>query len=131
LECKTDGRFGQQDDRKGLIMDAFSRIMDGLDEAVRHASGEDVPELVVHVPASLDVAKIRERTALSQPAFARTVGVSVATLRQWEQRRRCPEGPARVLLALVERDPNIVLDMLGRPAEGTSPPQRSSRGRHI
>ena len=104
-------------------MDTFSRIMEGLGEAVRHASGEDVEDLVVHVPASLDVAKIRERTALSQPAFARTVGVSVATLRQWEQRRRQPEGPARVLLAMVDQNPRIVLETLGRPAGGKSKPQ--------
>jgi putative transcriptional regulator len=97
-------------------MDTFSRIMEGLGEAVRHASGEDVRDLVVHVPASLDVAMIRERTALSQPAFARSLGVSVATLRQWEQRRRAPEGPARVLLAMVDRNPRIVLETLGRPA---------------
>ena len=104
-------------------MDTFSRIMEGLDEAVRHASEEDVQDLVVHVPESLDVAKIRERTALSQPAFARSVGVSVATLRQWEQRRRQPEGPARVLLAMVDRNPRIVLEMLGRPADRGSKPR--------
>ena len=104
-------------------MDTFSRIMEGLDEAVRHASGENVQDLVVHVPESLDVAKIRERTALSQPAFARSVGVSVATLRQWEQRRRQPEGPARVLLAMVDRNPRIVLETLGRPADRGSKPR--------
>lgn len=94
-------------------MALFERVMSGLGEAGRHAAGESVEGLVVHVPAQLDVAAIRAKTALSQPAFARSLGVSVGTVRQWEQRRRRPEGPARVLLALVERRPQIVLEVLG------------------
>lgn len=97
-------------------MDTFDRIMDGLGGALAHAAGEAVPDMVVHIPAQLDVGKIREKTALSQPAFARIVGVSVSTLRQWEQKRRKPEGPARVLLALVDRNPLIVIETLGRAA---------------
>lgn len=91
----------------------FEDIMEGLDEARRYAVGKNVPGLVVHVPPALDVSAIRAKTSLSQPAFARSVGVSVATLRQWEQKRRAPEGPARVLLAMVDRNPRIVLETLG------------------
>jgi putative transcriptional regulator len=65
------------------------------------------------VPARLDVAAIRRRTGLAQPAFARRIGVSLATLRNWEQGHRSPTGPARVLLALVERNPLIVAETLG------------------
>lgn len=97
-------------------MNTFDRIMEGLTEAVAHASGNDAPNMVVHVPASLDVSRIRAKTSLSQPLFARSLGVSVATLRQWEQQRRKPEGPARVLLAMVDRNPKIVLETLGSPA---------------
>ncbi|RDI51345.1 helix-turn-helix domain-containing protein, partial [Microvirga subterranea] len=60
------------------------------------------------VPGRLDVAAIRHRTGLAQPAFARRIGVSLATLRNWEQGHRSPTGPARVLLALVERNLLIV-----------------------
>lgn len=94
-------------------MDTFDRIMEGLGEAVRDAVGEKVDGLVVHVPAALDVHAIRAKTTLSQPAFARSVGVSLSTLRQWEQNRRKPEGAARVLLAMVDRNPRIVLETLG------------------
>lgn len=61
-----------------------------------------------------DVAAIRARTGLSQAAFARSIGVAKGTVLNWEQRRRSPDGPARVLLALIEKDPNIVQRALAR-----------------
>lgn len=64
------------------------------------------------VPVHIDVAAIRQRTGLSQPAFAARIGVPVATLRNWEQGHRSPRGPARVLLALLERNPCIVEETL-------------------
>ena len=56
-----------------------------------------------------DIRSLRERFGLSQPKFAALIGVSVATLRNWEQGRRRPEGSARVLLRVVERHPEAVL----------------------
>ncbi len=91
-------------------------VMEGLGDALRHGRGEHVPGLVVHVPATVDVAAIRSRAGLSQKAFARRIGVSLGTLRNWEQRRRSPEGPARVLLAMIERNPHVVEETLGRAA---------------
>jgi putative transcriptional regulator len=92
--------------------DDFDGIMQGLREALAHARGEDVPGLRVHLPANLDVAAIRKRTGLSQGSFANTIAVPVGTLRNWEQKRRQPEGPARVLLALLDRNPNLVAETL-------------------
>ena len=93
---------------------AGAMVLQGLGEALRHAKGEDVPGLVVHVPATVDVAAVRSRTGLTQAAFADRIGVNVSTLRNWEQKRREPEGPARVLLALLDRDPHLVERTLGR-----------------
>jgi putative transcriptional regulator len=76
-----------------------------------------VPGLVVHIPPQLDVAEIRKRSGLSQPAFAERIGVRVSTLRNWEQGRRVPDGPARVLLAMLDRNPRIVLEVLGTAAD--------------
>ncbi len=95
------------------MKDSAKRIMQGLEEALAHAQGKDVPGLVVHVPAAIDVSAVRHRTGLSQAAFSRRIGVSAATLRNWEQGRRMPEGPARVLLAMLERNPRIVEETLG------------------
>lgn len=89
------------------------RVLAGLEEAVRHAAGDDVPGLIVHVPETLDVAAIRKKTGQSQGAFATSIGVNTATLQQWEQGRRGPTGPARVLLAMVDRRPGIVGEVLG------------------
>lgn len=91
---------------------SVDRILQGLHEALDHAQGQHVPGLVVHVPPTVDVAAVRRRTGLSQDAFSRRIGVSTATLRNWEQGRRSPEGPARVLLALLDRNPRIVEETL-------------------
>jgi len=66
--------------------------------------------------ADNDARAIRERYALSQAKFAALMGISVATLRNWEQGRRQPEGSARVLLRVVARHPDAVLDVVGVPA---------------
>ena len=55
-----------------------------------------------------DVKKIRETLGKSQTQFAMMIGVSVATLRNWEQGRRIPEGPARALLRIAAEDPEAV-----------------------
>ena len=91
----------------------FQGILKGLQEARAHARGEDVPVLQVHVPKQVDVTAIRARSRLSQERFAARIGVPVGTLRGWEQGRREPKGAARVLLALLERKPDLVEEILG------------------
>ena len=96
--------------------DAFNRIMTGLNEALAHARGEAVLGLRIHVPESIDVKAIRRHTGLSQAAFSSQIGVPVSTLRNWEQGRRVPDGPARVLLAMLVRNPRFVEEVLGEVA---------------
>lgn len=86
----------------------FAGLMQGMSEATAYARGEQVPGLRVHAEKPVDVVAVRKRTGLSQSAFSRQIGVSAGTLRNWEQGRRRPEGPARILLALLARDPGIV-----------------------
>lgn len=64
-----------------------------------------------------DVRRLRERMRLSQPRFAAMLGISVGTLRNWEQGRRRPEGPARALLRVAAVHPEAVLDALSPPGE--------------
>jgi putative transcriptional regulator len=59
-----------------------------------------------------DVKAIRERYKLSQGQFASLLGISVGTLRNWEQGRRAPVGPARVLLQIVAKHPEAVWDVI-------------------
>lgn len=60
---------------------------------------------------SVDVTAIRQRTGLSQSAFAASIGVPEGTLVNWEQGLRQPSGPAKVLLALLAKKPNLVMEL--------------------
>ena len=59
-----------------------------------------------------DVAALRRFAGLSQAAFAQALGISVHTLRNWEQGRRMPEGPALALLRIVARHPRVLRENL-------------------
>lgn len=94
-------------------MSAHDSIMQGLNEAVAFAQGKDVGAKVHHVDVpAVDVAAIRSRTGLSQGAFARSIGVAKGTLLNWEHGRRRPTGPAQVLLAMIEKKPSLVTELL-------------------
>lgn len=59
-------------------------------------------------PATVNVRAIREKLELSQAEFAGRFGFTTAAVRQWEQGRRQPHGPARVLLTIIAREPGAV-----------------------
>ena len=82
--------------------------MQQMDEIAR---GEHVPSREFYVDAS-KVKEILALTGLSQPKFARILHVDVGTLRNWEQGRREPTGPARALLRAIQNDPCAVLKAL-------------------
>jgi len=67
-------------------------------------------------PTTVDVRGIRERLHLSQSEFAARFGFTTAAIQQWEQGRRLPHGPARVLLAIIDREPNAVRRALAMAA---------------
>jgi putative transcriptional regulator len=87
---------------------AGNRILAAAEEALAIAEGRLTTGFVVHVPEAVDVRALRGRLKLSQNAFARTFGVSKRTIQDWEQGRRQPEGAARVLLKVIEREPDAV-----------------------
>ena len=94
---------------------AGSRIVASLREAVDWAEGKDVAVRVTTVEVPMvDVREVRRRLRLSQTAFAAKFGFQTATLRNWEQGRTRPDGPARVLLAVIARHPEAVEDTLRR-----------------
>ena len=88
--------------------------MAGLEDTRGYLSGARGGFAVhdIEVPEP-DVVAIRDKTELSQPAFAKSIGVPLGTLKNWEQGRRRPD-PGRELLALIEKRPTIVQDELGR-----------------
>ncbi len=66
--------------------------------------------------AGEDIAALRSFVGLTQEQFARAVGISVHTLRNWEQGRRKPEGPAIALLRIAARHPRIIRESLDSAA---------------
>jgi putative transcriptional regulator len=91
---------------------AGSRILSSVRNARAFARGETTEGFLAHVPDKIDVRAIRQRLKLSQDAFASRFGFSLAAVRDWEQKRRQPEKAARVLLRVIDKRPEAVLEAL-------------------
>ena len=91
---------------------AFDSIKQGLQEAIEHARGKETG-VRVHRLRSVDVKALRIKVGMTQEQFAARFGFSTATLRHWERGDRTPRGPALVLLNVIERNPDAVIDALG------------------
>ena len=79
-----------------------------LKEVAAYQRGETSLRSIDVVPPSVNVKKLRSALGLSQQEFAVRYGFSTATVRNWEQGTREPEGPARTLLALIDRNPQLI-----------------------
>jgi putative transcriptional regulator len=103
-------RIGAKDSGRRSI---GQEVIASLKEAVAWAGGRKTAVRVttVRVPA-INVRRVRRKLGLSQTEFAAKFGVQAATVRNWEQGRTTPEGPARVLLAVISRHPEAVEDSL-------------------
>lgn len=88
-------------------------VITSLKEAIAWAGGEDIPVRItkVQVPKT-NVRAVRRKLRLSQSQFAAKFGFQPATVKNWEQGRTKPDGPARVLLAVIARHPEAVEDAL-------------------
>jgi putative transcriptional regulator len=82
----------------------FNELLESVKEMDAIAAGKEKPSRSFEHP-DLEVRTIRRKTGLSQDRFAYLIGVKPATLRNWEQGRRKPTGPARALLRILEADP--------------------------
>jgi putative transcriptional regulator len=89
----------------------FERMVESMEQHGEIARGERAPSREFYVDA-ITVKEIRAITQLSQPKFARILDVDVGTLRNWEQGRREPTGPAKALLRAIRNDPKAVLKAL-------------------
>ncbi len=89
----------------------FQQLCESIKEAGEIKKGNCEPSRVF-IHNQPDPKLIRENLGLSQSRFAAIIGVSVRTLQNWEQGHRKPEGPAKALLRVVERDPEAVLHAL-------------------
>ena len=92
----------------------FDELTASVREAGRIHRGAQAPSRVFTFPEP-DVKRIRQKLKKSQTEFARLCGVKVATLRNWEQGRRRPTGPAFVLLKVAEHNPSAIEEALHVP----------------
>jgi putative transcriptional regulator len=92
--------------------EVFKELLQSVKQGGAIMKGSMKPSRVFQFPES-EVRKLRENYGLSQDKFASLIGISVATLRNWEQGRRKPEGPARVLLMVAAKHPEVLLDLAG------------------
>jgi len=87
---------------------AFEEIQAGLTDAIEHSKGKK-SKVVERSPEEINVKAIREKTGMSQQRFCAAFGISLGTLRHWEQGLRSPRGTARVLLKVVQKNPKAVM----------------------
>ncbi|MDD2451253.1 NadS family protein [Sulfurovum sp.] len=89
----------------------FERLMSSAKEAKEIMNGQKEPsrKFFIEEPNPKD---IRAKLSLTQEKFATLMNISVHTLRNWEQGRRHPEGPARVLLNVVNNHPEVLMEMV-------------------
>ena len=81
----------------------FDELLESVKEAGAIRLGRSKASRVFEYPDP-EVRSIRDRTGLSQDKFALLIGVNPSTLRNWEQGRRKPTGPARALLRILDAD---------------------------
>ena len=89
----------------------FDELMESVQEMNEILHGEREPSREFHVD-SRRVKEIRKATGLTQAKFAALIDVQLGTLRNWEQGRREPTGPAKALLKAIHNDPVHVLNAL-------------------
>lgn len=90
-------------------------LLKELKQSLREANlikrGHLKPGRVSNVIPESDIHRVRGKLGLSQTKFADLLGISTDTLQNWEQGRRTPTGPARVLLKIVVRHPEVLLEV--------------------
>ncbi|MDQ7784877.1 MAG: helix-turn-helix domain-containing protein [Desulfomonilaceae bacterium] len=98
--------------------ESFSRLLEGVKQGAEYLKGlrspSGVRKVTVRVP---DIKNIREKLNVSQAEFARMIGISVRTLQNWEQNRRVPDKPSRILLELAATYPKQVQKVARKVAE--------------
>ena len=89
----------------------FDELLESVREGGAILRGEKAPSRAFTIEQP-DVQRIRANYRLSQSEFATLLGISLNTLQNWEQGRRVPQGPARVLLQVAAKHPDALWDVV-------------------
>lgn len=119
----------REEDFEALIesIREMKEIIAGRRQPARVTTAEELRERL-----EANALEIRTELGMSQKKFAKLMGISVDTLQNWEQGRRTPDGPARVLLRVAEKHPealaSVAADALEAQARALRPRGRKSGG---
>ena len=109
VRLKADGRLVE------ILADGSERAL--APAPLAHERRIEAPSISPDRQAPTDAAyarNVRSATRLTQAEFAARIGVPIETVRNWEQGKRSPRGPARALLKLIHRVPDVAFSVLGR-----------------
>ncbi len=108
VRLKADGRLVE------ILADGSERALPRTIE--EHERRVVSPSIMPDAPGACDAAsyarRIRANVKLTQAEFAKRIGVPIETVRNWEQGKRAPRGPARALLKLIEQAPDVTFSVL-------------------
>lgn len=98
----------------------FDELVESVKQAVAIRRGEmEAGRVFESADQAVDARQVRENLGLSQTGFAALLGISAGTLRNWEQGRRSPEGPAKILLRIAAQRPEVIWETV-RPIDSSS-----------
>lgn len=107
VRLKADGRLVE------VLPDGSEREISREPRAIMNAAREAARSAEARADEANYARTVRGRTGLTQTAFAARIGVPVETVRNWEQGKRSPRGPARALLKVLEQAPEAAFAVLG------------------
>jgi len=87
----------------------YNELLESIHEGAKIMKGQEKPSGTFRM-SPLDIREIRQNYKLTQVEFAQLLNVSLRTLQNWEQGRRTPEGPAKILLSVAAVHPEAILD---------------------
>jgi len=110
VRLKADGRLVE------VLPDGSERALPSDPLAIATAAHQAARSSDARRQDASYARSVRGRTGLTQSAFAARIGVPVETVRNWEQGKRSPRGPARALLKVIEEAPDAAFAVLGAKA---------------
>lgn len=108
VRLKADGRLVE------VLPDGGERPIASDPQAIAAAAHRAAQSETARQSDAVYARNVRGQTGLTQTAFAARIGVPVETVRNWEQGKRSPRGPARALLKVIEQAPDAAFAVLAR-----------------
>jgi putative transcriptional regulator len=106
--CASSSQLVQAHERQVGMSEIGRRLIESAKQARAYARAETTEGFVAHVPNDVDVKALRTGLGYSQAEFSRRFGFAIDAVQDWEQHRRTPDRTARILLKVIDREPDAV-----------------------